>query len=64
MATPDDGMEWVWLEKDFVHPALGDIGGMQSVKYNIDNVFAESRFADVRGFVHVQAAIESHAPSV
>ncbi|MCA0217462.1 MAG: amidohydrolase family protein [Actinobacteria bacterium] len=62
MATPDDGMKWVWLEKDFVHPILGDIDGMKSVKYDINHVFAESRFADVSGFVHVQAAIGSDDP--
>lgn len=62
MATPDEGMQWVWLEKDFLHPILGDIDGMKSVKYDINNVFAESRFADVSGFVHVQAAIGSDDP--
>jgi predicted TIM-barrel fold metal-dependent hydrolase len=62
MATPDDGIKWVWLEKDFVHPILGDIDGMKSVKFDINHVFAESRFADVSGFVHVQAAIGSDDP--
>ncbi len=62
MATPDDGMKWVWLEKDFVHPILGDIDGMKSVKFDINHVFAESRFSDVSGFVHVQAAIGSDDP--
>lgn len=62
MATPGLGMQWVWLEKDFVHPILGDIDAMKSVKYTIDSVFAESRFADVSGFVHVQAALGSEDP--
>ena len=62
MATPDEGMAWVWLEKEFVHPILGDIDGMKSLKYDINHVFAESRFADVSGFVHVQAAIGSDDP--
>lgn len=62
MATPDEGMRWVWLEKDFVHPILGDIDAMKSVKYGIDAVAAESRFADVSGFVHVQAALGSPDP--
>lgn len=62
MATPDLGLEWVWLEKDFVHPILGDIDAMKSVKYGIDGVVAESRFADVSAFVHVQAAIGSQDP--
>jgi len=62
MATPDEGMQWVWLEKDFVHPILGDIDGIKSVKFDINHVYAESRFADVSGFVHVQAAIGSDDP--
>lgn len=62
MATPDEGMQWVWLEKDFQHPILGDIDGMKSVKFDIDHLAAESRFADVSGFVHVQAAIGSTDP--
>lgn len=64
MATPDLGMKWVWLEKDFIHPILGDIDAMKSVKYTIDSVYAESRFADVSGFVHVQAALGSEDPVV
>lgn len=62
MATPDEGMQWVWLEKDFLHPILGDIDGMKSVKFDIQHAEAESRFADVSGFVHVQAAIGSDDP--
>lgn len=62
MATPDLGLKWVWLEKDFVHPILGDIDAMKSVKYGIDAIAAESRFADVSGFVHVQAALGSQDP--
>lgn len=62
MATPGLGMKWVWLEKEFVHPILGDIDAMKSVKYTIDSVVAESRFADVSGFVHVQAALGSEDP--
>lgn len=62
MATPDDGMQWVWLEKDFLHPIIGDIDGMKSVKFDINHVYAESRFADVSGFVHVQAALGSADP--
>lgn len=64
MATPGLGLKWVWLEKEFVHPILGDIDAMKSVKYTIDSVFAESRFADVSGFVHVQAALGSEDPVV
>ncbi len=62
MATPGLGLKWVWLEKEFVHPILGDIDAMKSVKYGIDSIYAESRFADVSGFVHVQAALGSEDP--
>ncbi len=62
MATPDLNLKWVWLEKDFLHPILGDIDAMKSVKYQIDSIYAESRFADVSGFVHVQAALGSEDP--
>lgn len=62
MATPDEGMAWVWLDKDAVHPILGDIDGIKALKFDISHAEAESRFADVSGFVHVQAAIGSDDP--
>jgi predicted TIM-barrel fold metal-dependent hydrolase len=62
MANPVSGMRWVWLEKEFVHPILGDIDAMKSLTYGINNVVAESRGADVRAFVHVQAALGSDDP--
>jgi len=62
MVTPGSGLAWVWLEKGFVHPILGDIDAIKSDKFEIDALVAESRFADVSGFVHVQAAIGSADP--
>jgi len=62
MANPDPGLAWVWLEKDFVHPILGDTDAMKSVKYTIESVEAESRFADVSAFVHIQAALGASDP--
>ena len=62
MANPEVGMRWVWLEKDFVDPVLGDIDAMKSLKYGPKNVLAESRFADVQAFVHVQAALGAADP--
>lgn len=55
-------LKWVWLEPDFIHPILGDIGGIKARKYTIDELWGEARFADVSGFVHVQAAIGSADP--
>jgi len=62
MVTPNLELKWVWLEKDWAHPILGDIDAMKSDKYTIESLFAEARFADVSGFVHVQAAIGSEDP--
>ncbi len=59
MRNPDPGMAWVWLEAEFDHPVLGNIDGMKHLAYNINHLWAEARFADVRGFVHVQAALGS-----
>lgn len=60
--TPDPGMAWVWLNDDADHPVLGNIDGMKMLSYQVDNYYAEVRFADVEGFVHVQAAIGSDDP--
>lgn len=55
-------LRYVWLEPDFVHPILGDIDAMKSRRYDIDSMWAEARFADIEGFVHVQAAIGTEDP--
>jgi predicted TIM-barrel fold metal-dependent hydrolase len=60
--NPDPGMAWVWLDDDFDHPVLGNIDAIKMLAYDIDGVWAEARFADVSGFVHVQAAIGSVDP--
>lgn len=62
LRDPDAGMRWTWLGADVDHPILGDVDGMKSVKFDINHLFAEARFADVRAFVHVQAAIGSDDP--
>lgn len=62
MRNPDPGMEWVWLAKDADHPILGNIDAVKMLAYDIDDVWAEARFADVSGFVHIQAAIGSDDP--
>jgi len=62
MRTADLDMAWVWLDKDADHPIIGDIDAIKMVKYDINSLWAEARFAEVRGFVHVQAAIGSADP--
>jgi predicted TIM-barrel fold metal-dependent hydrolase len=41
---------------------LGNIDGMKSLRYEAENLLAESRFASVGKFVHIQAAIGSKDP--
>lgn len=60
--TPPDGMRWDWVEPGGDHPVLGNIDAMKSVTYDIHGLWAEARFANVSGAVHVQAAIGSRDP--
>ena len=62
MRNPDPGLAWVWLDKDADHPLLGNIDPIKMLAYDINSLWAEARFADVRAFVHVQAAIGSDDP--
>ena len=55
-------LKLVWLEKDFIHPILGNIDALKAKQYVVENFRAESRFAGVEGVVHVQAAIGSPNP--
>jgi len=55
-------LRWVWLERDFVHPIIGNINPLKAQQYVVENFHAESRFARVEGVVHVQAAIGSPNP--
>ena len=55
-------LKWVWLERDFIHPILGNINAIKAQEYVVENFHAESRFSDVTGVVHVQAAIGSPNP--
>jgi predicted TIM-barrel fold metal-dependent hydrolase len=62
MRNPDPGLDWVWLAKDADHPVLGNIDAIKMLGYDIESLWAEARFADISGFVHVQAAIGSDDP--
>ncbi len=52
-------LKWVWLEKDAVHPILGNIDAIKSVAFTLNDLWAEARFSNIEGFVHIQAAIGS-----
>jgi predicted TIM-barrel fold metal-dependent hydrolase len=53
---------WSWLAPDAEEGRLGNIDGIKSLRYEAENLIAESRFAAVDKFVHIQAAIGSKDP--
>lgn len=52
-------LKWDWLLPDVIHPIIGNIDAMKSERYLLEDLWAEARFADITGFVHIQAAIGS-----
>jgi predicted TIM-barrel fold metal-dependent hydrolase len=57
-------LRWVWLDRDWVHPLLGDIDALKSIRYAAEEFIAETRFQNVSKTVHVQAALGSPDPVV
>lgn len=55
-------LRYEWLAPGAIHPTLGDIDAIKSQRFDIDALWAEARFARVKGFVHVEAAISSSDP--
>lgn len=55
-------LRYSWLDRDAVHPVLGDIDGLKVLKYTAEHYVGETRFHNVRKCVHVQAAIGSPDP--
>lgn len=53
---------WSWLAPGAEEGRLGNIDGIKSLRYEAENLVAESRFACVDKFVHIQAAIGSKDP--
>jgi len=53
---------WSWLAPGAEEGRLGNIDGIKSLRYEAGNLIAESRFAAVDKFVHIQAAIGSKDP--
>ena len=52
-------LKWDWLLPDTSHPILGNIDAIKSERFVLEDLWAESRFAGISGFVHIQAAIGS-----
>lgn len=55
---------WSWLAAGAEEGRLGNIDGIKSLRYEAENLIAESRFAAVDKFVHIQAAIGSKDPVI
>jgi predicted TIM-barrel fold metal-dependent hydrolase len=53
----NDDLAYLWLQPEFEHPVLGDIGAIQAQRYWADDYIGETRFANVSKSVHVQAAL-------
>ena len=53
----DPRLRYVWLERDWIHPILGNIDGLKVLRYMADEFVAETRFQNVSKILHVQAAI-------
>jgi predicted TIM-barrel fold metal-dependent hydrolase len=55
-------LRWSWLERDAIHPSLGDIDAIKAQHYWIQDYIAETRFSNVTKAIHVQAALGSADP--
>ena len=53
----DPNLFYVWLQPGWKHPILGDIEAIQAQRYWADDFVAETRFANVKKSIHVQAAL-------
>lgn len=50
-------LRYTWLERDAIHPLLGDIDAIKAQHYWVDDYIAEIRFSNVPKAIHVQAAL-------
>lgn len=55
-------LTWNWIDTPDDHPILGNIDSVKMRAFEMRHLEAESRFAGVEAFVHVQAAIGSADP--
>lgn len=53
-----------WLAPEAIHPILGTIDPIKSVRYDSTSLWAEARFTGLAGAVHVQAAVDTPDPVV
>ena len=53
----DPKLRYAWLERDAIHPILGDIDAVKVLRYAASEFLAETRFQNVSKSIHVQAAI-------
>ena len=58
----DPKLRYAWLERDWIHPILGNIDAIKVLLYSADQFVAETRFQNVAKVVHVQAAIGIEDP--
>lgn len=55
-------LAWNWVDTVDDHPIVGEIESIKMRAFEMQHLLAETRFAGVDGFVHVQAAIGSADP--
>src|SRR3972149_6274098 len=55
-------LAYVWLQPEFVHPLLGDLGASQAQRCWADDSVRETRFTSLTKSVHVQAALGIEDP--
>lgn len=60
--TTSADVSYDWLAPNVVHPILGDIEPIKSVRYDADSLYAEGRFAGLTKAVHIQAAVGTADP--
>ncbi len=55
-------LRYGWLAPEAVHPILGNIDAIKSVRYDASALWSEARFTGLAGLVHVQAAVGTPDP--
>jgi len=53
----DPRLRYAWLQPEFVHPVIGDIGAIQAQRYWADDFIRETRFTPLSKSIHVQSAL-------
>ena len=58
----DPNLRYAWLERDWVHPVLGNIDGLKVLRYMAEEFIGETRFQNVSKIVHAQAGDRHRRP--